>query len=40
MSWVLPASALTAFVAFRLSTEIDCVDDVRLSVETPYEGSA
>ena len=38
-SWVLPAGALTAFVAFRLSAEIDCVDDVRLALKLPMKGA-
>ena len=38
-SWVLPAGALTAFVAFRLSTEINCVDDARLALKLPMKGA-
>ena len=36
--WTLPASALTAFVAFRLSAKIDCVDDVRMALKLPTKG--
>ena len=38
-SWTLPTSALTAFVAFRLSTEIDRVDDVHMALKLPIKGA-
>ncbi len=36
--WFLPMSRLTAFVAFRLSSPVDGVDDVRLTRLLPAEG--
>ena len=38
-SWTLPAGALTAFVAFRLSAEIDSVDDMCVALKLPMKGA-
>ena len=37
-SWKLPASRLTAFVAFRLSAPDTGADDIRLTMKLPAEG--